>query len=80
MELCKRHGAHGIGVGWKVTSGQKTDRLALLFYVEHKLPINELDERVIPKSFSFIAKGQQDPVDVEIITDVIEAPPAVYEE
>lgn len=79
FETLNRFGAHAVGIGRKVTQGQKTDQLCLRFYVAKKRPIESLNmaER-IPESFSF--RPRQSEQEVRIITDVIEAPPARSEQ
>lgn len=74
-ELMRRHGAHAIGIGWKRSGEQKTDRLALIFYVEHKLGAPEVEP--IPPAITFTPAGSDEPV--EVPTDVVESPPAVFE-
>lgn len=73
-ELMRRYGAHGIGVAWKKTAGEKTSRPSLTFYVQSKV---DNPKNPIPKTFSYLPEGQSDAV--ELPTDVVEAPEAVRE-
>lgn len=74
-ELVRRYGAHAIGIGWKRTGGRATDRLALIFYVERKP--GPLDGEAVPPVITFTPAGSDR--GVEVPTDVVESPPAVFE-
>jgi hypothetical protein len=76
-ELLHRYGAHAVGIGRKRTGGEMTDDLALVFYVEHKRPEDELETEPIPPSIPFTPSGMDEPV--LLATDVVEAPPAEFE-
>ncbi|MFW6195442.1 MAG: hypothetical protein ACOC5M_02860 [Chloroflexota bacterium] len=73
-----RFGTHAVGIGRKVRGGQRTDSLALRFYVPCKLPRNQLPpERRIPTAFRYFSADLGR--DVEVPTDVIEsAPPQLH--
>ena len=73
-ELMRRHGAHAIGIGRKKVAGEKTDRLALVFYVARK---GEREGDPVPPTFSFTPEGHEEPVTLD--SDVVEAPPAEFE-
>jgi hypothetical protein len=73
-ELMRRHGANALGIGWKRTHGERTDQLALLFYVDDKR--SPKAERV-PQFVRFIPEGAEEAV--EVPTDVIESPSAEFE-
>ena len=72
-ELIDRHGAHGLGIGWKRVDGEKTDQPALVFYVTHKSG----DSGEIPATFSFTPSGSAEAV--ELVTDVVQTPAATFE-
>lgn len=76
-ELVDRYGAHGVGIGWKRTGGEKTDQAALIFYVARKGPGDSTETEPIPETISFTPSGMSEPV--LLVTDVIETPPAVFE-
>lgn len=76
-QLLHRYGAHAVGIGWKRTGGEKTDEVALVFYVERKRPEDELETEPIPPSISFIPSGMNEPV--LLATDIVETPPAEFE-
>ena len=73
-ELMQRYGANALGIGWKRTDGERTDQLALLFYVEDKK--SPRGERV-PPSIRYTLEGSEEAVDVP--TDVIESRPGAFE-
>lgn len=76
-DLMRKHGAHGLGIGWKSTAGEETDRPALIFYVATKQPGKESGEP-IPASYSYLPEDAEEPV--ELLTDVVEAPAAQFED
>jgi len=76
-ELLRRYGAHAMGIGWKRTADEKTDQVALIFYVERKQPEAEMTAEPIPPAISFLPSGRDEPV--LLATDVIETPPAKFE-
>ena len=53
-EYLKTHpNVHGIGIGKKITNGQRLDELSIIFSVEEKKPLSELlPEEVIPQNIS----------------------------
>lgn len=63
-DLMRRYNAHGLGVGRKRVGGEKTEDLALIFYVESKSA-----ETQIPETFSFLPEGEEQAV--ELLTDVV---------
>jgi hypothetical protein len=75
-ELLRKHGAHAIGIGWKRVAGSKTDRLALIFYVEHKRPADKLAVEPVPPEISYTPSGSERPV--QLATDVVETAPATF--
>ncbi len=76
-ELLHRHGAHSIGIGHKRIGGRKTDRLALIFYVERNSPQLSDDIEPVPSSIKYIPKDASEPVVLK--TDVVECEPAQFE-
>jgi hypothetical protein len=69
-----RYSVHGVGIGYKVTAGRQTERLALRFHVACKVPAEQLPpERRIPDSIRVFSSelGRE----VEVATDIIESPP-----
>lgn len=76
-ELLHRYGAHAVGIGWKRVGCEKTDEVALIFYVEQKRPEGELETEPIPATISFLPSGMDEPV--VLVTDIIETPPAEFE-
>ena len=76
-ELLHRYGAHAMGIGWKRAQGEKTDQVALIFYVERKQPEADVTAEPIPPAISFLPSGRDEPV--LLATDVIETPPAKFE-
>jgi hypothetical protein len=76
-ELLERYGAHSIGIGWKRVAGEKTDQLALIFYVERKSPTDKLATEPVPPSITFVPSDSDKPVLLE--TDVVETAPAKFE-
>jgi Trypsin len=58
----------GFGIAEKITSGNRSDSLALKVYVEQKLPISGLStEEVVPDSVHFPGMSSPVPTDVEAI-------------
>lgn len=76
-QLRDAYGAHSVGIGWKRTGGRKTDQLALLFYVERKIPAEQLTTAPVPPTIPFNPPDTSEPVLLK--TDVIECPPAEFE-
>ena len=76
-ELLRRYGAHSMGIGWKRVAGQKTDQLALIFYVARKYPLDALAAEPVPATITFTPASSDGPV--QLVTDVIEVPPARFE-
>jgi hypothetical protein len=77
-DLMQRYGAHGLGIGWKRENGRKTDRLALVFYVDRKSPSDQAAAGPpIPPAFAFTPPGSDAPV--QLPTDVVETPAATLE-
>jgi hypothetical protein len=76
-ELLHQYGAHAVGIAWKRTGGEKTDNVALVFYVERKRPEDDQETEPIPPTISFLPSGMDEPV--LLMTDVIETPPAEFE-
>lgn len=74
----ERHGAHGVGIGYKEVGGNPSDVLALRFYVAHKRPKDQLDAaQLIPGNVQAV-----DPETGESLpfpTDVIETPVPIKE-
>jgi len=69
-ELMERYGAHAIGVGRKTVGGERTDELALIFYVERK---GETEHPVPP---ILEHRPQEGGEAVAVPTDVVESPRA----
>lgn len=76
-ELLQRYGAHSIGIGWKRVAGNKSDQLALIFYVERKRPVGRLAAEPIPPTITFTPSNLDEPVLLK--TDVVEVPPASFQ-
>ena len=76
-ELLKRHGAHSMGIGWKKVNGIKSDEPSLIFYVERKIPMDELAVAPIPPKIIYRPTNSQD--DVCLLTDVVETHPVKFE-
>jgi hypothetical protein len=77
-ELRAAFRAHSIGIGRKVTAGGTTDQLCLRVYVDRKRPMEELaSEERVPETIEFVSRGLTQ--EVALPTDVIEAPPPVFE-
>ncbi len=76
-DLRRRCAAHAIGIGWKKVDGEKTDRLALIFYVQRKKPVGELACEPVPPTVTFMPVDSDDAVVLH--TDVVEAEPAKFE-
>ncbi len=72
-ELMEQYGAHGLGVGKKTVGSKKTDDWSLIFYVERKGDGPE----PIPPRLRFLPEGKHQ--EVELATDVVEAPRARLE-
>ncbi len=72
-------GAHGVGIGRKWSEGKPTNTLSLRFYVARKRPVGQLAAtEKVPSRLRFTSRrGLRE---VELITDVIEAAPAQFEE
>ena len=69
-----RYWVHGVGIGYKVTGGRETQRLALRFHVGRKMPPDQLPrERRIPESIR-VFSAELDRT-AEVPTDIIESPP-----
>lgn len=67
-ELCRRHGAHHVGVSKKRRAGERLGQTCITFYVERKEPVE--DERRIPKTLPLIhADG---PSERSVATDVVQ--------
>jgi hypothetical protein len=77
-ERLSRLGAHGAGIGRKEVGGQRTDTLALLFYVARKQPVAQLSAERIPESVTFFSRKAQR--EFRLPTDVIETPPVQFEQ
>lgn len=75
-DLMRRYGAHSLGIGWKTEKGKKSGRLALIFYVGRKGPFAAAGQP-IPKTITYQPESADQPV--ELLTDVVEAPPARLE-
>lgn len=73
-ELMQRYGANALGIGWKRKGGEKTDQLALIFYIDSK---RSPRSQPVPPSIRFAPKDSEE--EVELPTDVIESPPAEFE-
>lgn len=75
--LLQQYGAHALGIGWKNVAGERTDQPALIFYVESKKSVKELDRDPIPPSISFTPANSNETV--LLLTDVVESAPAKLE-
>lgn len=76
-ELLRRHGAHAVGIGPKISDGEETDKLALVFYVSAKREAGDLNEREqIPARIDFVTEKRERR---RITTDVVESAPATFE-
>lgn len=74
-----RFGSHSVGVGRKLVGGKPSAQLAVRYYVAQKRPVTRLlDTEKVPESIRFFSRkaGQE----VELLTDVIETPPAQFEQ
>ena len=52
-KLLKKYKAEAIGIGYKHTSGKRTEKIAIIFFVKRKMPSYELQRagiEPIPKS------------------------------
>jgi hypothetical protein len=68
-----------MGIGHKITDGEVTDRLALRVYVSQKRPSAQLTaHEAIPGTITFIP--QKETARRRLYTDVIETPPAVFQQ
>jgi len=76
-ELLERFGAHALGIGWKRVAGQRTDQPALIFYVQEKKGLDEIDTDPIPASIAFTPSNSDQTV--LLLTDVVESPPPQLE-
>lgn len=76
-DLLERFGAHALGIGWKRVAGQRTDQLALIFYVVKKEALDEIDIDPIPASIAFTPSNSDKTV--LLSTDVIESAPSKFE-
>jgi hypothetical protein len=77
-ERMSRLGAHGVGIGRKEVGAERTDTLALLFYVARKQPVARLSAERIPESVTFYSRKAQR--EFRLPTDVIETPPVQFEQ
>lgn len=76
--MLRRHGAHAMGIAPKVSDGETTTKLALVFYVAAKRREGELTENeTVPTTYEF--QPQKDTRRRRITTDVVESPPATFE-
>jgi hypothetical protein len=71
-------GAHGVGIGRKEVHAERTDTLALLFYVARKQPVARLSADRIPESVTLFSRKAQR--EFRLPTDVIETPPVQFEQ
>jgi hypothetical protein len=72
-------GAHGVGIGRKFVNGKPTNELALRIYVASKLPMTAVPAgRRLPEEIRFFSRtsGKEQ----RVTTDVIETPPAIFEQ
>lgn len=77
-QMLARYGAHGMGIGRKVTNGERTDTIALRFYVAKKREAADMAAgEAIPDTIGFQARHSD--VRRRLATDVIEAPMARFE-
>lgn len=74
--LLKIPGVHKVGIGYKRRGGQVTEELAVMVYVDHKLPRDDVSPEwmVPPEIRVFGPSGRDEDV---VPTDVIERPRAV---
>jgi len=77
-ERMSRLGTHGVGIGRKEVGAERTDTLALLFYVARKQPVARLSAERIPESVTFYSRKAQR--EFRLPTDVIETPPVQFEQ
>ena len=77
-EMLQMHNAHAMGIGRKKVKGKSTSQIALRLYVSKKLTQRNLSsaER-FPDSIQYTSRHTQNTV--ELITDIVELPPAVLE-
>lgn len=73
-ELMERYGAHAVGVGRKTVEGERTDDLALIFYVERK------GETACPVPATLEHRPAEGGEALEVPTDVVESPRAQLED
>lgn len=72
-ELLRIPGVHGVGIGYKVVDGERTDQLALVVRVHAKRPKDKVDPRyLVPERFRVFARGYGEERDV--VTDVQQRP------
>lgn len=72
-------GAHSVGIGRKRVEGRSTDTPCLRYYVAKKKPLSKISsEERIPKRIVFVSRKSAKTS--HIPTDVIELPPAEFEE
>lgn len=76
-ELMQEYNAHAIGIGRKKINGRRTEQLVLIFYVERKLPSEDITTDPIPTTFTFTPGNSDQPVILK--TDVVEVAPAKFE-
>jgi hypothetical protein len=72
--LTRIPGVHTVGIGYKRRDGRVTDELAVIVYVDRKLPREELNpDWLIPSEVRFGHEGEE----VAVATDVVERSRAV---
>ncbi len=76
LEFLERYGAHSIGIRWKTEGGEKTDRLALAFYLDPQEA--DAGREPVPAFFEF----QPTPggAVVRVSTEIVETPRPDFEE
>lgn len=67
-ELVTRYNAHGIAVGRRHADGAETEQLAVVFYVERRIPNG--DPGAIPPFLTFVPRDSAQ--SVQLTTEVVE--------
>jgi len=61
-DLMRKANVVGVGIGFRHRRGRRTDQLALVVSVTHKVPISQLDaEDIVPRELDGV------PVDIEAV-------------
>ena len=75
-QMLTLEGVHGVGIGYKITDGQNTRKLALIVRVHNKVPRDKLPPReLVPPEYRFFSQDYNE--EVVVLTDVQERPKPV---